>query len=212
MPFGVQRSKKRKEITYDLHDVGAPTGIGPSFVTPPMGENAASTFNYEVEVPPVEEVRSNLQHWRWPPPEPATEYFDPPERYKVEKQYSDTDRFIAKQEEYDWALDPKMFPVTEDNVRHTPSNWRFFRPFGQQVAHRFSGEHFSMASHIRNYPIFGMEPFGETRNTYRVEPPPRDITIQDRGPDVEPDTPPSVYVSPNTDYAMFPPSRNWRLE
>lgn len=186
----------------------------PAYVAPTLNvDYPTATFTYDYEVPPVEQVWAENDHYRWSP-ESRDERGDleVPQRYGVEEMISDPDHFPqAVEEPQNMGPDPKWNPPPVHSGVSTPSVWRFFRPFGQQVEHRFTGEHFSMASHTRNYPIYGMQEWHERRNTYRMEPPPRDVTIQDRPPDNPSPTPDAVYVNPNPDYRMFGPAESWRL-
>lgn len=78
-------------------------------------------------------------------------------------------------------------PETRWTERLGPSNWSFTRPFDQQQkgtgARVLNGLHFSMADHRRDYPILGMRPWSQARNTYRVDPAPWDADMYDVPPE-----------------------------
>jgi hypothetical protein len=106
---------------------------------------------------------------------------------------------------------PRETPPSEPRVtnRMNPHQYRFWRPFQGMTPHRFTGEHFSMADHRRDYEIYGMtpqrRPGGSTRNTYRLPPAPWDTYLQDQAPN---DPPAHLEnVQPEVPYA----SRSWRL-
>lgn len=113
------------------------------------------------------------------------------------------------------ALPPTYFASQWDSNRPTahqsPSNYRFLHVMrsGQGDVPHLNGTHFSMASMHRNYPIRGMQPARRFRNTWRLEPPPRDAQNVDIPQGGNPSVPNSVFVSSN---APTPgPSSSWRL-
>lgn len=59
--------------------------------------------------------------------------------------------------------------------QRTISTYRTTHPFDWKFARRLNGLRFSMASHIRTYPVGGMQPAVSRRNTFRLMPPPHDI-------------------------------------
>lgn len=198
----------------------------PGFAAPPPGSHPANaTWGYHYTVPAVQEAWEETDDYRWPNTDNSYTAGSPsprddltvPRRYGVEEMVSDPEHFPIPQREARHkpvGPDPKWTPAPEHVGVSTPSQWRFWRPFGQDVEHRFNGDRFSMASHTRTYPIHGMEPWADRRNTYRTEPPPRDVTIQDRSPDVEPDTPNAVYTTPiPADQHVFSvgATQSWRL-
>lgn len=170
------------------------------------GHPANAEWGGAPEVEPVTELWTYYDHYR------EDDWDTVPERYRQEELVSDPTKFPNSNYWKPVAPDPKWTPPPEHEGVSTPSTYRFFRPFAQDTTHRFNGEHFSMASHSRNYPVYGMQPWEERRNTYRTEPPPRDIQIQDRPMDVEPDTPQATYmVAPDPSFTMFGPPQSWRL-
>ena len=76
------------------------------------------------------------------------------------------------------ARDPKEIPVppSRPTAYMSPSNMRMVSPMrsGRGDVPLNNGSHFSMANMRRTYPIRGMRPATTFRNTYRLEPPPRD--------------------------------------
>ena len=69
----------------------------------------------------------------------------------------------------------------------SPRRYSFTRPFDQGTkgngARQLNGQHFSMADHRRDYPILGMRPWNQHRNTYRVDPAPWDAEMYDVPPE-----------------------------
>jgi hypothetical protein len=89
-----------------------------------------------------------------------------------------------------WQRNPRESPPPEPRptTGMSPHTYRFWRPFGTldekgNTPHRFTGLHFSMADHRRNYTILGTTPArhpgASTRNTYRLPPTPWDQNIVD---------------------------------
>jgi hypothetical protein len=139
-------------------------------------------------------------------------------RHKVE--YQDADGFTIQK---NWK------PVNRNNPRETPPpesrltsnmsprSYTFMRPFDQfnrdyanveiGSARHLNGQHFSMADHRREYPILGIKPNNNRRNTYRLDPTPWDSDIVDVPQDVTPDVPQARITSGNVPY----PSRAFRL-
>lgn len=111
------------------------------------------------------------------------------------------------------ADDPKRTPVPNSRatMSQSPSNYRFQAPMraGRGDVPHLNGFHFSMADIHRSYPIKGMRPAQRLRNTFRLEPPPRDAQSMDI-PANNPTVPAQVYVSPAANLA---PSngRSYRL-
>lgn len=111
-----------------------------------------------------------------------------------------------------WVRNPRENPPAEDRptMRMAPRSYNFWRPFGTGTpkigAKFFSGVHFSMADHRRDYEIYGMQPVRTHRNTYRLEPTPWDTNIVDMPPPDDFDLE-QVVVNGETNYG----SRNWRL-
>jgi hypothetical protein len=91
----------------------------------------------------------------------------------------------------------------------SPRRYSFTRPFGNNTskvgAKHFTGVHFSMADHRRNYEIYGMQPVFNRRNTYRLEPQPWDTNVVDMPPDE------SVVSARITSVDIVPRAAGWRL-
>ncbi len=139
-------------------------------------------------------------------------------RHRVENQ--DADGFTIQK---NWK------PVNRNNPRETPPpemrptsnmsprSYTFLRPFDQfnrnyanvniGSARQLNGQHLSMADHRREYPILGIKPNHNRRNTYRLDPPPWDADVVDVPPDVTPDVTSARITAVNTSY----PSRSYRL-
>lgn len=82
------------------------------------------------------------------------------------------------------APDPRRTPPDPSRLTNqlSPANYSYMRPFDQRVPHRMNGQHFSMADHRRTYPILGMAPVPQRRNTYRIDPAPWDTNVVDNTP------------------------------
>lgn len=141
-------------------------------------------------------------------------------RHRVE--YQDADGFNIEKH---WK------PVARNNPRETPPpeqrptsymsprTYTFTRPFDQLnrdyanvqigTARHLNGQHMSMADHRREYPILGLKPTHNRRNTYRLDPAPWDADIVD----VPPDTSPQMAVpQARIDGGNVPyPNRSYRL-
>jgi hypothetical protein len=63
-----------------------------------------------------------------------------------------------------------------------PVTYSYTRPWDQDVSRHLNGQHFSMADHYREYPIYGMQPVSNRRNTFRADPMPWDTNIVDMPP------------------------------
>lgn len=152
----------------------------------------------------------HAQYERWPKdPAEHDAYLEVPERYSVERSHPRPQDYpVSGVDNHTPGPDPRWDPrPPQRQPQHAPSAYRFFRPFSQDVAWRFSGDHMSMASWSRQYPIFGMAPIPDARNTYRLDPPQRDLTIRDVAPDIEPDTPVAIHETPVAAFG----SRSYRL-
>jgi hypothetical protein len=112
-----------------------------------------------------------------------------------------------------WVRNPRRIPPPEPRPTTglSPHTWRFWRPFQGNTPHRFTGIHFSMADHRRNYQVFGQTPArhpgASTRNTYRLPPTPWDENIVDLPPDDSNAYPDRQYV----DVSVPLPNRSYRL-
>jgi hypothetical protein len=103
--------------------------------------------------------------------------------------------------------DVKEIPVmpSRPTAFMSPSNFRFEHKMrsGRGDIQHLSGAHFSMASMHRNFGVGGMQPARRFRNTYRLEPAPRDAASYDEVPDNV--VPNGTVQSPNT---VGAPNRN----
>lgn len=88
----------------------------------------------------------------------------------------------------------------------SPSNYRFERPYDQNSARLLNGVHASMASMRRNYPVSGVTPVMDWRNTFRIEPVARDAENVDLSATSLPTAVPATYVTPSS-----APSSRWGL-
>lgn len=96
------------------------------------------------------------------------------------------------------ALNPWLYTTPSPRVTstHSPSTYSFTRPFDQDLAHALNGTHYSQASQSRGYPLGGMEPVSNLRNTFRITPPNRDSENMDLISVYAPAPDPAIYVSP----------------
>lgn len=88
------------------------------------------------------------------------------------------------------ARNPREKPPAEPRPtsRLAPRSYSFTRPeFGGP--RDLTGVHFSMADHRRDYPILGMAPVREHRNTFRIQPTPFDMEMGDVPPNDPTDVP-----------------------
>lgn len=182
----------KRPVRTDIPSTGV--GEGPGYASPPLGSPSWSQHEPGVidQTPDVtiEQQRSELRHWRLTDDRTGDiSQAERIERSRAEEGYDYNGSGVIASVA-DWQ--PKVRDVTYENPSsfpnprrvHTPSNVRFRRTYGQVFNERFlNGNHFSMADHYRTYEIFGMNPaHPEKRNTYRLEPPPRDAFTEDRGP------------------------------
>ena len=106
--------------------------------------------------------------------------------------------------------DPRWTPPAVSRVTsfNMPTNgYSMTRPYDQDVAREFNGDHFSMADNIRAYDVGGMNPVKRGRNTYRLTPPTLDATSVDMASLQAPSSNPALYVSPTP----APSNRSYRL-
>jgi hypothetical protein len=103
-------------------------------------------------------------------------------RYSIE--YVHADGWEEKKSRYKRGDDPRWDPVPESRPtqKMAPVSWIYTRPFDQDIKRTLNGTHFSMADHRRNYPVYGMAPVVNRRNTYRVDPTPWDTSQVDMPP------------------------------
>jgi hypothetical protein len=183
--------------------------IHSNYAAPPVDtkQGANASWNVAPTVEPISEVWASYTHFRndFVPPNNKAEFNEILE--------SDPNQFVRYMNPKNPVDDPKRTPGPEHSNVHHQSTYRFYRDdFGHDVAYRFNGDHFSMANHLRTYPIYGMNPVEDITNTYRTEPPPRDITIQTRPPQGEPNTPQAVYTYPTNEFRLFDGPQSWRVE
>jgi hypothetical protein len=85
------------------------------------------------------------------------------------------------------APDPRRTPPPESRPTQqlSPHRYVYTRSFDHATPDRFTGNHFSLADHRRNYTILGMAPVVSWRNTYRQDPAPWDVNIVDYPPSAQ---------------------------
>lgn len=112
---------------------------------------------------------------------------DEKQRESVTEQ--DGNGWDEKKDRYKIGPDPRWNPPAETRVTEklSPRRYSFTRPFDQLTkgngARQLNGQHFSMADHRRDYPILGIRPWSQHRNTYRVDPAPWDAEMYDVPPE-----------------------------
>lgn len=108
-----------------------------------------------------------------------------------------------------FAPDPKSVrqPQYRATQRNSPSTWSFTRPFDQRMARRLNGNHFSMADHRRNYPIYGMEAAQPWRSTVITQPAPwgQNLTVNAQSASYQPNP-----IIPTPDVGV--PNRGWVMQ
>lgn len=152
-------------------------------------------------------------------------YFQPPAGSDPSKWYADRNSMklrVGLHEELfqtrDWtqvaekqadAIQPwdHTPPSTRPTATHSPSDYRFIRPFDQRFERRLSGDQTSMAQVGMAYPLGGMQAPRNFRNTLRIQPPARDTENVDLSGAVTASPVPAVYVSPQAQTT----ERRWGL-
>lgn len=137
--------------------------------------------------PTGHEVDAVLVHWDRPP---ADE--NPDKWYRDRNQWANKQSTLENVDPYSTTVDVRKPPTYEANpntvpplvTRPTafmsPSNWRYTRPFDQDMARELNGIHFSAADNNIAYVVGVMEPTEPWRTTYRLDPPNNDQTAMHR--------------------------------
>jgi hypothetical protein len=181
-----------------------------------------------IEMPPIANQDALLTHWQH---EPAA---NPTSKYHGDPHYIAKNQDAIARRNYDeylrvpenaagfqivtepqtGAVNPNRFPPapSRPTAFQSPSAYRFQHKIrsGHGDTPHLSGEHFSMASMQRNYPIRGMQPARRFRNTWRLEPTPRDDASVDM-PGAPPELASGQYVSPNLGIGATN-GGTWRLQ
>jgi len=122
-------------------------------------------------------------------PVPFYQSRDADEKQRESVTDQDANGWDEKKSRYAPGPDPRWNPPAETRwtERLSPRSYSFTRPFDQGAkgngARTLNGVHFSMADHRRNYPILGMAPVRNARNTYRIDPAPWDADMYDVPPE-----------------------------
>lgn len=133
---------------------------------------------------PVRDFRVNAEH--------QYDFYrqrDADEKQRESVTDQDGNGWDEKKDRYKIGPDPRWNPPAETRVTEklSPRSYSFTRPFDQGTkgngARQLNGQHFSMADHRRDYPILGMRPWNQHRNTYRVDPAPWDAEMYDVPPE-----------------------------
>lgn len=178
----IQRGWFGKRRDPDIHIVDNKDFVVPLPSDPAGAHSESPTQNYRVEVPPVEQVWQENDHYRSPDPttHDAPQIHDQKETDNKLGVRLYTSAPTAKMETYSRSPDARWTPVTPARNPATQSSGRRIDPFDQGFKRRFDGRHFSMASMMRTYPVGGMLPAAiARRNTYRLDPLPSDLTNVD---------------------------------
>jgi hypothetical protein len=198
--------------------LGGSGGVGLSGWAPRAG----------IEMPPIADQDAILTHWL---DEPGN---NPVGKYGADPYYGQRNQDAIARRNYDEVLrvptnaagfpidshenpearNPNWVPPLPDRptAYQSPSSYRFQHKMrsGHGDTRHLSGEHFSMASMHRSYPVRGMQPARRFRNTWRLEPTPRDEAATDLpGPVVQPAS--GQYVSPNLAVSATN-GGTWRLQ
>lgn len=122
-------------------------------------------------------------------PKPWYRALDAEEKQRESVTDQDADGWQEQKGRYKITPNPRENPPPETRWTEqlSPRSYSFTRPFDQGTkgngARRFTGNHFSMADHRRNYEILGMRPWSQHRNTFRVDPAPWDADMYDVPPE-----------------------------
>lgn len=185
----------------DAHKTTAPTRD--EYPSPPTYGANPYAVTVGKDLPTIPNQDAILTHWYRPP---ANQH---PEAWW--KDNNDSEFELDKQQLFQtrgWASDASRqqsapnpwvdgTPLPRVTSEMSPSNYRHLRPFDNRMERQLNGSHSSMASMKRSYQVNGMTPARSLRNTFRLEPSPRDLENVDlpangNVPAVEP----AVYVAP----------------
>lgn len=203
-PFAADGDNSSVSQTSDYAVGNDPSGYAPEIGWAPSVEQTLDPTRTGDAV--RHDRRANLRNpWAWWSRLTADENA----RHSVE--FVDANGFEENKGSRSWAANPREIPVPESRPtqKMSPHQYVFMRPFDQEVARRFTGEHFSLAANRRNYDILTMAPVSPWRNTYRMEPTPWDTDIVDETPNVNAGHPHRRLISPD-----IPPgavTRSYRL-
>jgi hypothetical protein len=170
--------------------------------------------------PPADTVaiQRNQSAWRIPPPGHPPQNWNLYNSDRVEIFYpletlQGEEGWPTPTPRYNRAPDSRWQPaeVTRPTTQQSPSTFRFHRPFDQHAARQLNGNHFSMADHTRAYPIAGMQPQRNFRNTFRLEPAPWDTEIVDRPEIATPSMAGGTYISPDLPPSVSARNGSYRL-
>jgi hypothetical protein len=121
--------------------------------------------------------------------------------------------FPFQPERVTWTGNPNQRPPAPSRLMRAPSHYSMVRDMNGGSARHLSGLHASMATIDKTYQPLGMTPAYRNRNTFRMDPPPRDAYIVDMpsNADAMNRTVDSVYVSPDLPSAPSGLNRSFRL-
>lgn len=155
------------------------------------------------DLPTIPNQDAILTHWYRPPENqnPDAWWEDNNEsEFELDKQQLFQTRGWASEQARQQATDNPWLggaPLPRVTSSMSPSNYRHLRPYDQRMERKLTGNHASMASMKRSYQVNGMTPARSLRNTFRLEPTPRDIENVDLPTGgVVPAVDPAVYVAP----------------
>ena len=139
----------------------------------------------------MREFAAPVRDFRVNPQNPSAFYTqrDADEKQRESITEQDANGWKEQKDRYKIGPDPRWNPPAETRVTESlaPRSYSFTRPFDQGTkgngARQLNGQHFSMADHRREYPILGMRPWNQHRNTYRVDPAPWDADMYDVPPE-----------------------------
>lgn len=186
-----------------LHQEAIPHNDAP-IISAHYGGNDGWAAQVGVNLPPVANQDRILVHYDRPPADKSgKQYWNDRNASAIERgsvEHYQPDLFKETVGSNPRASDPRLVPIptSRPTTQMSPSNFRFTRPFDQNMSRHLNGSHFSMASMHRSYPINQMQAPRRFRNTYRIEPPPLDTNSIDLPNDTTATVPGAIYASPTT--------------
>lgn len=203
-------------VPVDLNAAHSYVAPGPrDYPSPPVFGATVYATQLGTELPTLRDQDRILTHYYSPrPTDPPQAFYEDRNRGKLVmgrgQELFQTNNWQDVAEKPADAVNPwhNTPPSTRPTSTQSPSNYRFVRPFDQRFVRTLNGEVGSMASLGRAYPVGGMAPAPNHRNTFRITPPSRDTENYDLASATTPAAQPAVYVSPQVN---TPQASRWRL-
>lgn len=200
----------------ELHGFEAPGEPAPYVDAAP---NYASRIGYEM--PRLRNQDALLVHYYRPDADepPQRWYTGPGGREETDWARQQANEHVGQSaqgqpfspERVGWTGNPNFTPPAPSRVMRAPSLYSFTRDMGGQAERHLTGYHASMASINKTYQPLGMTPAYRNRNTFRMDPPPRDAYIVDVPANQDVRVTDSVFTSPNPSGAPSGLNRSFRL-